>query len=97
MEGFDITTIAIGGIALIPMVAGLVEFSRKFGNKGRGLIVLAFALGALVAGVAGALSLGLLPEVVVPWIKVVVMALAGGLAACSACGLVDLGKRLTGK
>lgn len=90
----DIMKLAIGGVAIIPLIAGLVEFSKRLGLKGNLLTVEAFMLGALSAGVAGAIGLDLIPAIALPWVQVAFIGLAGGVAGVSASGLYDLAKRL---
>jgi uncharacterized membrane protein YuzA (DUF378 family) len=91
----DVTKLAIGGVTVIPLIAGLVEFSKRLGLKGNWLTVEAFVLGALSAGIGGAISFNLVPALVLPWVQVAFVALAGGVAGVSASGLYDLAKRLT--
>ena len=92
----DFTQLAIGGVALIPLVIGLVEFSKKMGNKGRGLEILALACGIVAAGTWGAIQQGLIPEAALPWVRVVFIALGGGIASVAAMGNYDLIKRFFG-
>jgi hypothetical protein len=84
---------AIAGVAIIPLVLGIVEFAKKFGVEGKGSLALVVILGFVFSGLAYAFDQGLIPEVATPWISLVVVALAGGLAAA---GLYDLGKRFAG-
>lgn len=90
----DISKLAIGGIALIPLTVGLVEFSKSFGVKGWALRLEAFLIGLVLAGLAGAIEFELVPALALPWIRVGAIALAGAIAAVSACGLYDLAKPL---
>jgi hypothetical protein len=90
----DVSKLAIGGVALLPLIIGLVEFSKRLGLKGNWLIGEAFVLGTAFAGVWGALQQGLMPAPATPWITVGVMALGGGVAAFAAVGNYDLAKRL---
>ena len=89
----DLTNVAIGGVSIAVLIPGLVEFSKKLGLKGNGLVVLAFVLGTLFAGVYGALELGLIPDAATPWVTVCVLSLGGGVAGLSLCGYYDLVKR----
>ena len=92
--GFDLGAVAIGGVLIIPLIIGLVEFFKGQGLTGkRNLQLAAFALGVAGLGVAGAIEEGLIPVAALPWIHVIIWALAGGVAACSAMGLYDLSKR----
>lgn len=93
----DFAELAIGGVALIPVIMGLVEFSKKLGAQGKGLIVEAFGLGVLLAGVWGTIEFGLMPEPALPWVKVAAVALGGGVAALAAVGDYDLAKRLASR
>ena len=79
---------SIGNIALIPLVLGWVQFAKEMGLSGKGLRVLAVALGVFAFA---ALRLGeMYPDANI-WIEFVVFAAGGGLAAT---GLYDLGKQL---
>ena len=80
----------VAGIAILPLVLGLVEFSKKLGVSGNWLLVESVGLGTLFSGIAYSMQAGLIPE---PWatiISVVIVALSGGLGAA---GLYDLGKK----
>lgn len=86
----DYASFAIGGVAILPLVIGLVEFAKKFGLAGNALTGLSAALGFVFIALAYAIETGLMPEAAVPWIALVVVGLGGGLAAS---GLYDLGKK----
>lgn len=81
---------AIAGVAIIPLVLGLVEFAKKLGINGNASLVLSVALGFVFSGIVYAVQSGLLPDAVVPWVNLVIVALSGGLGAA---GLYDLGKK----
>ena len=85
---------AIAGVAIIPMVLGLVEFAKKLGVNGNASLVLSIVLGFLFSGVVYAVQSGIIPDAAVPYINLVVVALSGGLGAA---GLYDLGKKWTAK
>ena len=85
---------AIAGVAIIPMVLGLVEFAKKLGVNGNSSLVLSIVLGFLFSGVVYAVQSGIIPDAAVPYINLVVVALSGGLGAA---GLYDLGKKWTAK
>lgn len=81
--------IAIGGVSLLVLVLGLVEFAKRLGVQGKASMVLAMVLGVVI-GVVYKL-MGIYP-VIDPWVQVVVFGLAFGLAAT---GIYDIGKNLT--
>ena len=56
-------------------------------------LLLSLVLGFFFVGVAEGISLGLVPEVVQPWVRVVVMAIAGPL---SVSGSYDMLRKFTG-
>jgi hypothetical protein len=90
-ELLDFSKLAIGGVALIPLIIGLVEFAKTQGLQGRRwFMMLAFILGILFAGMAQAISEGLIPVVALAWVRVAVVAIGGAIAACAAMGLYDL-------
>jgi len=79
-------------LALIP---GIVETAKKWGwmASGNRPLLLALVLGFFFVGFAEAISLELVPEVVLPWVRVLVMGIAGAL---SVSGSYDLIKKFTG-
>jgi len=81
---------AIAGVAIIPMVLGLVEFAKKLGINGNASLILSIVLGFIFSGVVYAVQSGIVPAGAVPYINLVVVALSGGLGAA---GLYDLGKK----
>jgi len=82
MEDFSI--LLIGGVPLIAVIFGLVEFIKVFGLKGKWLTVVSLLLG-LALGIAYQLSLGL-PVDYAGWLAVVFFGLALGLTTS---GLYD--------
>lgn len=79
--------ILVGGVSLIVLILGLVEFAKKFGLSGNGLTILAMVLG-VVGSVAVKLSAGV-PVDLAGWVELVIYGLAFG---STACGIYDLGK-----
>ena len=79
-------------VALIP---GLVQTAKKWEwvSVGNRPLVLSLALGFFFVGFAEAITAGLVPDAVLPWVRVVVMAIAGAL---SVSGYFDLVKKFTG-
>lgn len=80
----------IGGVSVIALVFGLVEFAKRLGLKDWGCQVMAVALGAAFVALAQAMQMSLVPEAWLPWITVFVIGIGGGLAAV---GLYDFSKR----
>lgn len=87
----DYASLAIGGVAVIPLIVGLVEFAKRLGLQGEGCTVLSAVLGFVFIALAYSIESGMMPEAAVPWIILFVVGLGGGLAAA---GLYDLSKRL---
>ena len=83
----------VAGVGILPLVLGLVEFSKQLGVKGKALTNESVFLGAFFSGLAYAMQSGLLPDVAVTIITITIVALAGGLGAA---GLYDLGKKWSG-
>lgn len=81
---------AIGGIGVAVLILGIVEAAKEFGISGKGSRLLALALGVFFVGLAQAIGLNLIAEHILPWIELVVIALAGGLAAM---GYYDFSKK----
>ena len=81
---------AIGGVSIGLLIAGLVEFAKKFGIEDKGSSALAFVLGIVLTALAYGVEGGLIPAEYTPYVQWAVVALAGGPAAM---GYYDLGKR----
>ena len=73
----DFSSLLIGGIPLIAVIFGLVEFLKVFGLKGRMLTLVSLLLG-VVFGILYKLSLAL-PFDFAGWLAVIVFGLALGL------------------
>ena len=80
---FDIVVVAV-------LIAGIVEASKEFGVSGQGSRILACFLGFFFYGISFSMDQALIPEVAHIWIKLVVFALSGSMAAM---GYYDFGKR----
>jgi len=91
MELIDFGQLAIGGVNLILLVLGWVEAAKRLGISGQGSFIMALVCGVLFAGLWQAMNTGLVPEVALPWIRVVIVGLGGGVAAT---GIYDLGKKV---
>ena len=72
---------AIGGVAVIALVFGIVEAAKGFGVEGKGCQILALVLGFIFVGTAQAIANGLIPAGIVPYVELAVTSLAGSLAA----------------
>jgi len=88
----------IGGVSLLLLVPGIVEFCKSaLGIKDRAAECLTVGLGVGFIGLAQAISMELVPAVALPWITMAVVGLGGGLAIAgyyklvknAAVGLVD--------
>jgi len=73
----DFSTLLIGGIPLIAVIFGLIEFLKVFGLKGRILTIFSLLLGFALA-IAYKLTLGL-PVDYAGWMAVIFFGLAIGL------------------
>jgi hypothetical protein len=85
----EFESLAIGGVLVMPLVLGLVQFAKKFGLDGIWNIVVAVGLGIFFGGIAFGIEEGLIAAAWVPYIKWVVFALSVGLGTG---GLYDVGK-----
>jgi hypothetical protein len=74
----DLTQLLIGGIPLLAIIFGLVEFSKTFGLKGWGLTTTSLLLG-VVFGIAYKITVNGLPVDFAAWFVVIVFGLALGL------------------
>jgi len=86
----ELSQLTIGGVMLIALIVGLMQFAEKFGLRGKALMGVAFAVATLFGGVAGAIGEGLIPAAALPWIRVTVMALGFAVVSISAMGLYDV-------
>ena len=84
--------LAIGGVLVLALIVGIVEFAKRFGLDGNGNVILTFVLAFLFGGLALAIQEGLIPEAALLWIELVVGAISFALAAC---GLHEVGKRFS--
>lgn len=85
----DFASLAIGGIALIPLVIGLVQVIRNLGVSGNPLTFYALGIGA-IAGLLFKIS-QMFP-IAQPWVELVIFTVGFALFALAATGLYDLGK-----
>ncbi len=75
----------VNGVSLVAVIMGLVEFSKKFGLKGRALTALSMGLG-IVLGIAHRIAQNGTPQTFADWFNTVIFGLSLGLAAS---GLYD--------
>jgi len=86
----DFSGFEIGGVSLLLLVPGVVEFSKSaFGVKDRLAEALTVGLGCAFIGLAQAIALELVPALALPWITVAVVGLGGGLAIAGYYKLVQ--------
>ena len=76
----EITNILVGGIPLIVVVFGIVEFSKSLGLKDKGLTIFSLVLG-LVFGLAFQIATNGMPSAFAGWFEAVIFGLAIGLVA----------------
>ena len=81
----DLNSLLVGGIPLLIVIFGLVEFSKSLGLKGRGLTIFSMILG-VVFGMAFRFSAIGFPPSFGGWFEVIIFGLALGLTAS---GLYD--------
>lgn len=87
---FELDISKLAEFALVLLIPGIVETSKKFGVAGNWALAEALVLGFVFVALAEAINLGLLPPAAIPWIRVVVMGLGGAVAMA---GYYDLFKR----
>jgi len=95
----DLSQVAIGGVVLIPVVIGLMEFAKKMGLRGKPkpLMIAAFCLLIGFGFLSGAISENLIPGPALPWIRVSVLALGFAVVGMASMGVYDVAKKLAGK
>lgn len=83
---FDFNELAINGLSFMVLVVGIVQAAKKLGLEGRGLTILAMALGITLA-------IGFQVSQIYPtfkvWFDIVVFGLGGGVAATGYYDLVN--------
>ncbi len=80
----------IAGISLLLLIPGIVECAKNFGVQGKASLALSIGLGFFFVALARTISSGLVPVEWLAWIEVVVVGLAGSMAAS---GYYDLVRR----
>ena len=85
----DFSNVVVGGIPLLAVIVGVVEFARQMGLSGKALRAMSAAIG-LGFGVGYQLSLGV-PSDYAGWFGATVYGVALGVAAS---GLVDVARDL---
>ena len=77
----DFSMFEIAGVSLVVLIPGIVEFCKSaFGLQDGAAEALAVAVGAVFFALAEAMNQMLIPEAWLPFIYVVVVALAGSLS-----------------
>lgn len=71
----------IGGIGVAALIFGIVEAAKGLGISGKGSQLLALIVGFVLTGTSQAITSGMIPTDIVPYVELVVTSLAGGLAA----------------
>ena len=89
----DFNSLVIGGVPLVVVIFGLVEFAKKFGLKGNWLTVFSMALGLLL-GIGYKISESGVPVGFSNWFGVIIFSLALGLTAS---GIYDFANTRTSK
>ena len=74
----DLTSLLVGGIPLLVVIFGLVEFSKSFGLKGNWLTAFSLFLG-LAFGIADKISESGIPSSFAGWFVMIIFGLALGL------------------
>jgi hypothetical protein len=82
------TSLLVGGIPLLVVIFGLVEFSKSLGVSGKWLTILSLLLG-LIFGISYQLSINPMPTAFGGWFVVVVFGLALGLITSGFYDFVD--------
>ena len=92
-DGFQFSELSY--FLILALIPGIVQTAKKWewASSGNRPLVLSLVLGFLFVGFAEAAGQGLIPDAVLPWARVVVMAAAGSL---SVSGSYDLVKKFTG-
>jgi hypothetical protein len=89
----DFTALVAGGVPLVVVIFGLVEFAKKFGLRGNWLTVFSMLLGVGL-GIGYKISEGGVPVGFNNWFGVCIFSLALGLVAS---GIYDFANARTNK
>jgi hypothetical protein len=89
----DFTALVVGGVPLVVVIFGLVEFAKKFGLKGNWLTILSMLLGVGL-GIGYKISESGVPVGFPAWFGVCVFSLALGLVAS---GIYDFANARTNR
>ena len=84
----DVSTLLVGGIPLMVVIFGLVEFSKSLGLAGRWLTVFSLLLG-LTFGMAYRISVNGMPATFTDWFATVLFGLALGLITSGFYKFID--------
>ena len=84
----DFNTLIVGGIPLIVVIFGLVEFIKSLGLKGRVLTIVSLVLG-LVFGMAYQIAQAGMPAGFAGWFTTLIFGLAIGLTASGFYKFID--------
>jgi len=79
-------------LEVLPIIFGVVEFLKKLGMTGNKLTIASAIVGVLLVALWQASQL--FPQIS-PWVKIILMGLAGGMAACGVYDFIN--KRLPAK
>ena len=85
----DISTLLVGGIPLVAVVFGLVEFVKSFGVRGHWLTIVSMLLG-LAFGVSYQIANAGLPAGFASWFAMAVFGLVLGLVASGFYKFIDV-------
>ena len=85
---YDISTLLVGGIPLVAVVFGLVEFVKSFGVRGHWLTIISMLLG-LAFGVSYQIANAGIPVSFAGWFAVAVFGIMLGLVASGLYDFVD--------
>ena len=82
----DLQSLTVIVVAVLPVIMGVVEFTKKVGLEGKALTLASFGVGAVLS-LAGWLYVTF-PDLQM-YIAAVFVTLIGGMAACGTYDLID--------
>lgn len=77
----NLENLAIGGVEIVILIFGIVEFCKEFGIEGKRSRLLQFVLGFFFVGLFSAIEAEMVPAEWLPYVVLTIKCLGGAIAA----------------